>query len=90
MKEEAQDDHSLTKYKVCAYYWVDASKPKPNESQNVTVEELKSIQGFYITHMGVPYIGGSTEKREEATAPVLPKSNQLMKEFKQSNIYDIS
>ena len=30
----------------------DASKPKPNETQTVTVEELKSIQGFYITRMG--------------------------------------
>ena len=30
----------------------DASKPKPNETRTVTLEELKSIQGYYITRMG--------------------------------------
>ena len=30
----------------------DASKPKPNQTCTVTMEKLKSIQGFYITQMG--------------------------------------
>ena len=42
----------------------DASKPVPNETQTVTMEELKSIQGFYITRMGGPlYWGVHREKR---------------------------
>ena len=42
----------------------DASKPKPNETRTVTMEELKSIQGFYITRMGGPlYWGVHREKR---------------------------
>ena len=42
----------------------DASKPKPDETRTVTMEELKSIQGFYINQMGVLYIGEFIEKRE--------------------------
>ena len=53
----------------------DASKPKPNEARTVMIEELKSIQGFYITCMGNPCIGGFIEKREEVEAHVSPKSN---------------
>ena len=42
----------------------DASKPKPNEQRTVTMEELKSIQGFYITRMGGPlHWGVHREKR---------------------------
>ena len=51
----------------------DASKPKPNKKQTVTMEELKSIQGFYITRMGVLCIGVCTVKREEVEAHVWPK-----------------
>ena len=51
----------------------DASKPVPNETRTVTMEELRSIQGFYITRMGVHYIGAFTEKREEVEAHVWPK-----------------
>ena len=64
----------------------DASKPKPNKTRTVTMEELKSIQGFYITCMGDFYIRGVIKKREGVEAPVLPKSNQLMKEFERCNI----
>ena len=32
----------------------DASKPRPNETRTVTMKELKSVQGFYITRMGGP------------------------------------
>ena len=45
----------------------DASKPKPNETCTITMEELKSIQGFYITRRGgggFLYIGDSIEKRK--------------------------
>ena len=62
-----------------------ASKPTPNEKQTVTMEELKSIQGFYITHMGVLYIGGSIEKREEVENLVSQKSNQLMRGLERYN-----
>ena len=42
----------------------DVLKPKPNETRTVTIEEFKSIQGFYITHMGGPlYWGVHREKR---------------------------
>ena len=42
----------------------DASKSKPNETLTVTMEELKLIQGFYITRMGGPlYWGVHREKR---------------------------
>ena len=68
----------------------DASKPKPNETRTVTMEELKSIQGFYITRMGDPYTGGYTVKREEVEAPVLLKSNRLTKGSERFNIYDTS
>ena len=36
----------------------DASSPKPNETRTVEMEELKSIQGFYITRMGGPLLWG--------------------------------
>ena len=68
----------------------DASKPKPNKTQTVTMEELKSIQGFYITRIGGPLHWGFIEKREEVKAHVSQKSNQLMKEFERSSIYNIS
>ena len=42
----------------------DASKPKENDTHTVTMEELRSIQGFHITRMGGPlYWGVSREKR---------------------------
>ena len=42
----------------------DASKPRSNETRTVTLEELKSIQGFYITRMGGPLLWGvQREKR---------------------------
>ena len=34
----------------------DASKPKANETRTVTLNELRSIQGFYITCMGLSCI----------------------------------
>jgi len=30
----------------------DASKPVENETRTVSMEELKSVQGFYLTRMG--------------------------------------
>ena len=36
----------------------DASKPRPNETRTVILEELKSIQGYYITRMGGPLCWG--------------------------------
>ena len=42
----------------------DASQPKENETRTVGMQELRSIQGFYITRMGGPiYWGVSREKR---------------------------
>ena len=42
----------------------DASKPKLKKTRTVTMEELKSIQGFYITCMGGPlHWGVHREKR---------------------------
>ena len=42
----------------------DASHPCPNEQQKVTMEELKSIQGYYITRMGGALLWGvKREKR---------------------------
>ena len=42
----------------------DASKPKPNETCTVTMEELKSILKFFITCMGGPlYWDVHREKR---------------------------
>ena len=42
----------------------DASKPRPEETRTVTLEELKSIQGFYSTQMGGPFLWGvQREKR---------------------------
>ena len=42
----------------------DASVPKDNETRTVGIEELKSVQGFYITRMGGPlYWGVTREKR---------------------------
>ena len=64
----------------------DASKPKPNKKRTVTMEELKSIQGFYITNMGVLSIGESIEKREGVEAPVLLKLSPSMKELQQFSI----
>ena len=42
----------------------DASRPKPNETRTVTLEELRSIQGFFINRMGGPLFWGvHREKR---------------------------
>ena len=42
----------------------DASKPKQDETRTVSLEELRSIHGFYITRMGGPlYWGVNREKR---------------------------
>ena len=47
----------------------DASKPRLNETKTVTIEELKSIQGFYITRMGGPiYWGVHQEKRRSRSS----------------------
>ena len=42
----------------------DASKPHPNETRTVTLEELKSIQGFYITRMGEPLLWGVQREKQ--------------------------
>ena len=36
----------------------DASAPRPNETRTVNMEEMKSIQGYYITRMGGPLLWG--------------------------------
>ena len=42
----------------------DASRPKENETRKVSMHELKSIQGFYLTRMGGPLLWGvQREKR---------------------------
>ena len=41
----------------------DASKPRENETRTVSREELKSIQGFYITRMGGPLCWGVTREK---------------------------
>lgn len=42
----------------------DASKPRKNEIRTITLNELRSIQGFYITRMGGPlYWGVHREKQ---------------------------
>ena len=42
----------------------DASKPRPNETRTVSLEELRSIQGYYLTSMGGPLLWGvQREKR---------------------------
>ena len=41
----------------------DASKPVPNETRTVTMEELKSIQRFYITRMGGSFILGCSPRK---------------------------
>ena len=46
----------------------DASKPRENETRTVQLEELKSIQGYYLTRMGGPCFGGSNEKNAEVEA----------------------
>ena len=66
----------------------DVSKPKPNKTRTVTMEELKLIQGFYITRMGVLCIGVFTVKRGEIEVHVWPKSIQSMMEFVLFSIYD--
>ena len=48
----------------------DASKFKPNEQRTVTMEELKSIQGFNITCIGVPYTGEFTKRSMKVEAHV--------------------
>ena len=37
----------------------DASKPTENETRTVTMQELRSIQGFYLTRMGGPLLWGA-------------------------------
>ena len=41
----------------------DASKPKENETRTVDMEELKSVQGFFITRMGGPLMWGVTREK---------------------------
>ena len=42
----------------------DASKPTEHETRTVSMEELKSVQGFYLTRMGGPILWGvQREKR---------------------------
>ena len=42
----------------------DASRPTPNETRTVTMQELKSVQGYYLTRMGGPLLWGvQREKR---------------------------
>ena len=41
----------------------DASKPRENETRTVDMEELKSVQGFYITRMGGPVMWGVTREK---------------------------
>ena len=36
----------------------DASKPKPNDTRTVRLDELNSVQGYYITRMGGPISWG--------------------------------
>ena len=40
----------------------DTSKAMENESQTVTKQELKSIQGFYLTYRGTHIMGGKQRK----------------------------
>ena len=42
----------------------DASTPRKDETQTVDMEEMKSIQGYYITRMGVHYYGEYTERND--------------------------
>ena len=41
----------------------DASKLRENETRTVDMEELKSVQGFYITRMGGPIMWGVTREK---------------------------
>ena len=65
----------------------DASKPKRNETQTVTLEELKSNQGYFITRMGgrSVILGCSYKKNEEVEALALQKSSLLTTKFVQYN-----
>ena len=66
----------------------DALKPKPNKTCTVTMEELKSIQGFYITRMGGPLYWSVHREKREVEVCAWPKSNQSMMGFVLFNIYD--
>ena len=41
----------------------DASKPRENKTRTVDMEELKSVQSFYITRMGGPIMWGVTREK---------------------------
>ena len=41
----------------------DASQPKENETRTVSMDELRSIQGFHITRMGGPLLWGVTREK---------------------------
>ena len=41
----------------------DSSAPHKDETRTVDMGEMKSIQGYYITQMGILYYGGCTERK---------------------------
>ena len=44
----------------------DTSKPQPKETRTICGEELKSIQGFYITQMGGLLLGGPLREKRKS------------------------
>ena len=42
----------------------DASQPKANETRTVNMQELRSIQGFYLIRMGGPLLWGVQREKQ--------------------------
>ena len=55
----------------------DASKPKENKTRTVRMQELQSIQGFYITRMGGPIFWGLSREKHGSRSLSIAESKAI-------------